>query len=693
MHTLSDCHATLRRAILTVGNRGIERTWDLAQGAPMALSIRDRARRREWVRPAPYRDAFRLPWLPLRAIPAVRMEADRDDADGTAEDHLRVTVTLGYASAELVWVHRVWPALPIVVSQFSVRRRGRAVAPPPAEPFFDSGDLHLYPSDDRLDFFGLRPFHLRFKAVAFLDHTDSQNNLVAPREGLLYPKEHLRAQGNLLHLADLTAAGGVLALKLGPSPVGHLHYPGWDFAVSGRSLAIVGSGVGSADLAGAKAVWCYGSAVGVTDGREESAEDLCHALMGRRWKMRPARDFSIMSNTWGDRLGQSAVGNAMVGREIKAAGRIGLTHCQIDAGWQRGSFAALSVESSKPRGPYAVDAHFWDVDARKFPRGFGPVVRAAARRGLRLGLWFTPDATDDYAAWEKDAAVVLALCRTHGFDNVKLDGVSIRSKKAERNFTSFLNRLRKDSHPPLCTNLDLTAGRRTGYFYLSELAGNIFLENRYTLEHSYFPHWTLRNLWQLSRYLPTRKFQIEFLNPALNAARYRGDPLAPRAFGIEYAFAVAMMANPLCWMEAARLRSAVARRLGRLVLAYRPHQEGILHGRVYPIGSPPDGTAWTGFQSVTGPGRGYLLVFREWNRLPAGEFELRQLAPGARLRLTPVAGASRSQERRLDRHGRLRLALPAPRTFTLFRYEADHYKDNRLPRQDKNLASMERSRP
>ena len=60
-------------------------------------------------------------------------------------------------------------------------------------------------------------------------------------------------------------------------------------------------------------------------------------------------------------------------------------------------------------------------------------------------------------------------------------------------------------------NLDVTAGRRWGYHYGNEY-GNLFLENRYTDWSNYYPHWTLRNLWMLSRYVPPQNLQIEFLN-------------------------------------------------------------------------------------------------------------------------------------------------------------------------------------
>ena len=60
-------------------------------------------------------------------------------------------------------------------------------------------------------------------------------------------------------------------------------------------------------------------------------------------------------------------------------------------------------------------------------------------------------------------------------------------------------------------NLDATASRRGGYHMFNEY-GNIFLENRYTDWQNYYPYWTLRNLWMLSKYVPAEKLQIEFQN-------------------------------------------------------------------------------------------------------------------------------------------------------------------------------------
>ena len=70
--------------------------------------------------------------------------------------------------------------------------------------------------------------------------------------------------------------------------------------------------------------------------------------------------------------------------------------------------------------------------------------------------------------------------------------------------------VRQATEDAVVFNLDLTAGQRYGYHYFNEY-GNIFVENRYTDWSNYYPHWTLRNLWMLSRYVPPQNLQIEFM--------------------------------------------------------------------------------------------------------------------------------------------------------------------------------------
>ena len=85
---------------------------------------------------------------------------------------------------------------------------------------------------------------------------------------------------------------------------------------------------------------------------------------------------------------------------------------------------------------------------------------------------------------------------------VKIDGTHVVTKEAELNLRRFIDRVLVETGGALVFDFDVTADVRPGYFGLIE-AGPVFLENRrYTDRHSWWPHATLRNLWQLSWYIP-----------------------------------------------------------------------------------------------------------------------------------------------------------------------------------------------
>ena len=52
--------------------------------------------------------------------------------------------------------------------------------------------------------------------------------------------------------------------------------------------------------------------------------------------LKPARDEMIMSNTWGDRGQDGKVNEPFITAELIAGSKLGVTHFQIDDGWQTG---------------------------------------------------------------------------------------------------------------------------------------------------------------------------------------------------------------------------------------------------------------------------------------------------------------------------------------------------------------------
>ena len=103
------------------------------------------------------------------------------------------------------------------------------------------------------------------------------------------------------------------------------------------------------------------------------------------------------------------------------------------------------------------------------------------------------------------------LYRDHGIRTFKIDGVQVPDKRAETNLRCMFDAVRAATDDQAVFNLDVTAGQRYGYHYFNEY-GNVFVENRYTDWSNYYPHWTLRNVWMLSRYVPAQNLQVEFLN-------------------------------------------------------------------------------------------------------------------------------------------------------------------------------------
>jgi len=462
------------------------------------------------------------------------------------------------------------------------------------------------------------PQHVRFTAVGLMDQTDRHNELVHERVYLLHPAQALKLRGNLFVAEDLLASRGWVFVKEAPLPHARATASDCDIEVAPESAGYV---VTLHDADGYR--WhtlAYGG------GLLERAAVL-QQLQRDRFRGLPVR---FTTNTWGDRNRDSRINADFIRQEIDAAARLGADMVQIDDGWQRGTTAnAAAAQLPGGRGAwegfYAFDPDFWTPDPRRFPDGFEAVVAHARARGIRIGLWFAPDSADDFANWERDADTILGLHERHGIDCFKLDSIVMRSTLGEQRVRRFIEAVDRRSGHGIVLDLDVTAGTRPGYYGLME-AATVFVENRYTDWHKYWPHATLRVLWKLARWVDPRRLRMEFLNNARNVERYADDPLAPAVYDPAYLFATVLFAQPLGWFECSGLPASYFEALPELVAVWREHRAALFDGTLVPIGQEPDGTAWTGFVSVAPDRRtGYALVLRETNdqptaalRLPAG---------------------------------------------------------------------------
>jgi hypothetical protein len=664
------CHLSDAQDTLVIENSRIQRTYLWNGGNVISKSIYDKRSGYEWAL-WPGSPDLLFPNETAKADKAI-IQFEKFDTSPASPPHLKVHIAYALGTLEVKRVFRVYPNVPVIACDYYLRGNAQAgtwlhkkeAAPiRDLEAFGLASDIGMAaPVLERLCFG--KPRHLDLSCIRFYDITDRCNRLVVSESSMPYTQPGF-LRGNLLLATDVVTGQGFFILKEAPCSNIQLAYPGCDFVCLQNSIMAVGIGVEPDSLE--KDAWrrCYGFTTGVAAGHEKSLLGVLRSYQANIRTFQPNRDRMIMLNTWGDRGRDARICESFASAEIQAGQKLGTTHFQLDDGWQKGT----SSNSAMPGGTLNniwTRNDYWDIHPQRFPRGFDRIMTLCKEASIELCLWFNPCSDDSYANWEKDADRLIALNRDYGIRIFKIDGVIVPDKKAEINLRSLFEKVGTATRNAVVFNLDVTASRRFGYHYFNEY-GNVFLENRYTDWGNYYPHWTLRNLWMLSRYVPAQNLQIEFLNKWRNPHKYeKDDPLAPINVPFDYCFAVTMMAQPLAWLEASNL-PAEAFNIKPCIDAYKAHQAQLQEGQIFPVGELPTGASWTGFQSVNSD-RGYLLVFRENNREESHAVELWD-GKDQRIECRKIAGHGEDFSGIIDGNGRLKVHLPGPLSFCLHEYK------------------------
>lgn len=513
---------------------------------------------------------------------------------------------------------------------------------------------------DTLDFSGK---HWQLLAVEFFDATDHANTFTLERRTLSYRTAAIR--GNLLFFKNAESGAGFFWLKESPCSSVQLAYPNADFFAEFGRFNLVGAGIDAEDVKNGSWTKAYGYAFGVWNGGDFGRLCALRKYQKTLRKMEGKRDNMVMLNTWGDRGQDKKVNEQFCKNEISLAEKIGVTHFQIDDGWQEGKSANSAFGGSFKN--IWGNPDYWNPSKSKYPDGLTPVVEAAKKAGIELCLWFNPSVQNDFADWQKDVAAINKLFDEYGIRTFKIDGLQIPNKTSEERVRAIFDSVLKHTGNKAVFNLDATAGRRGGYFMFGKY-GNIFLENRYTDWQNYYPYWTLRNLWQISKYVPAERLQMEFLNNARNVEKYGKDIFAPALYDIEYLFAITMAAQPLAWFEASGLSAKQIEKLSPLIRKYNAIAEKFHSGVILPVGEEPSGVSWTGFQSVLSDKEGFVIVYRENNGESSGKVKT-WFEKGAKIEFSPILGKGAHFEALADEDGRIEFSLPQKNSFALWRYK------------------------
>ena len=332
----------------------------------------------------------------------------------------------------------------------------------------------------------------------------------------------------------------------------------------------------------------------------------CEKTLRRWYREKSNRKTLItMSNTWGGMNSRDRVYQSFVRKEADTAAELGVDVVQVDDGWES-IFPTGAIRDEKNRR-YFFDP-MWELSEVRFPDGMKNLRDYGKDRGVELGLWFAPDSSEGFLRLDRDIAVLKKAYDEWGFRHFKLDMLSIQDRESYDRFLTMLEAIRSFG-PDAEVQLDVTNEVRLGFLCGIE-HGTLFIENRYTKTTTYYPHRTLRNLWILSRYLPTCRFQFELVDPDLAPEAYGDDPFAPVHYDLDWLFASVAVSNPLFWMEMQFLTEERRKQLSRILPVWKNHREALAEADVTPLGDLPDGRSRTGFCAVNGDDV-YLVLLRE----------------------------------------------------------------------------------
>lgn len=600
--------------VVVIGNSLIERRFTHASGLPAVVSILDKRSGFEWT--APQAGAMRAETPPDLQIDYSAAPGSR--ACVSAPSYV-AEVKIPSASGLFRHEIEIFPGFPGVVQRIAGSDQAAGEQDAGAAPATGvERDPGIDPShfDACGDSFELSTSNVRLKALQFTDQTDSHNELVQEARYLLHKSEsQLRLAGNLFAFELTLGSAGLAFLHLAPLPNARPDKAPYDLAVAAGRRLHVRSTPSSVPLN-----FGYRWASLLYDGSDAGLTAVLQNFQRLLRMPDPARDGLFITNTWGDRGKDGRVCESFIREELAVASQIGADVVQIDDGWQAGA-SSNSVVSGGVWEGFQKKRSFWQAHPQRFPQGLAPLARDAREKGLAMGLWFAPDSSNDFENWKGDVDTILGIHRDLNIDHFKLDSIKLRSALGEHRLHRFLNEIRETSGGKIVCDLDVTAESRPGYFGSPE-SGPLFVENRYTDWGNYYPHATLRNLWKLSRYVDPVRLRFEFLNNERNPQAYGDDPLAPAKYDPAYLFASCMVASPLGWFEMTSLSVAYRERLAAIVGVWRKHRRRLHAGVIHPVGSAPDGSAWTGFYSQTAEGAGDLIAFRELNDQPTGIFSL-----------------------------------------------------------------------
>ena len=630
-YQFKDCYIKYENNILTIGNSVIERGISLENGIPGSVYLKNVKTGYEFRSLEDKKCVmFGVPGFDF-ASSRVSVYAYADDREGFSNNSAVAEVHFDKDNASVYAYFRIYPECGFINTTLSL------------DGIFGSGVEMNICQEEYSDYFkanngdmeavGIQNEHVMIHVTELVDFTDVHNNVVFKRDELMYHAPWYNPlKGQFFVFDDYVEKEAFMLVKEAPCAFGRFCDSDQDANFHKNERAYVkGFGV---DFSGVKQfnhnIQLYNVTIGI--GQADKLLSDYKKYYRNEWKDGDKGTFT-MSNTWGDRNGDSRICEDFMLKEAVAGGKIGVDIVQLDDGWQKGltsnSRFVKQGEGVWGSGYYNSDPDFWMPAPHKFPSGFDKVTDEIMKNGAHVGLWFSPDFSNDYENVEKDIATVVDFYNRYNVKFFKIDGVDVINSTIGTKLLHFVKEVYRRTKGAITLDMDITGNQKRWGYLFNKQYGNLFLENRSAknyrdrlYSYSYFPFSTLRNLWQLSEMIPAQRFQIEMPNRLLGIGSYKeNDILAPMNYTQDYLFAITMFACPLLWTEMSNLSEDDLETLAKITKIHKSIKKDIANLDVKPIGQEPFGVNFTGFTALDEKGKGYVLLFRDCTKDDTFVFE------------------------------------------------------------------------
>jgi len=616
-----DCFVKYADNTLTIGNGIIERCISLENGIPASVYLKNVKTGYEFRSMNDEKCVlFGIPGFDF-ASSRVSVYAYCDNREGFSNDACVAEVHFDKDDASVYAYFRIYPDCGFINTTLSLDGKfGTGVAVNICEEEYEG---YIKADTNDIEAVGFKNEHVKIHTAELIDFTDVHNNVVKKQTELMFLSHwHNTFKGQFFIMEDYTDEEAFMLVKEAPCAFGRFKDSEFDANFRKFSRAYVkGLGV---NMDGVQtfnhSVQLYNVTIGVGEADKLLSDYKKYYRL--EWKEGDKGTFT-MSNTWGDRNGDSRICEEFMLQEAEAGGKIGVDIIQLDDGWQKGLTANSRFikqgEGVWGSGYYNTDPDFWMPAPHKFPSGFKKVTDTIMENGAHVGLWFSPDFANDYENVDKDIETVVNLYNNYNVKFFKIDGVDVINSTIGTKLMHFVKEVLRRTDNKVSLDMDITGNQKRWGYLFNKQYGNLFLENRNAINYkdraytySYYPFSSLRNLWQLSEFIPAQRFQIEMPNRLLGKGSYRDDDiLAPMNYTQDYLFAITMFACPLLWTEMSNLAEDDLETLGKIMKIHKSIKKDLAQLDVKPIGDEPYGINFTGFSALDENGKGYLLLFRD----------------------------------------------------------------------------------